>query len=115
MCRELFVDRPRSRMAAFIRSLMPTWMPPLKSMLVPVAFIFAMFPHMDSSAWAKTTTWMLMAMWIGSLLTEKIENSEWRKKLREEADRMSTKGEREAEDKMARAATTGGSTKKKKS
>jgi len=74
-----------------------------------------MFPHMDSSAWAKTTTWMLMAMWIGSLLTEKIENSEWRKKLREEADRMSTKGEREAEDKMARAATTGGSTKKKKS
>ena len=56
-----------------------------------------------------------MAMWIGSLLTEKIENSEWRKKLREEADRMSTKGEREAEDKMARAATTGGSTKKKKS
>ena len=56
-----------------------------------------------------------MAMWIGSLLTEKIEKSEWRKKLREEADRMSTKGEREAEDRKARAATTGGSTKKKKS
>jgi hypothetical protein len=58
---------------------------------------------------------MLMAMWIGSLLTEKMEDSEWRKKLREEADRMSTKGEREAEEKKARAATTGGSTTKKKS
>ena len=102
-------------MAAFIRSLMPTRMPPLKSMLMPVAITFAMFPHMDSSAWAKTATWMLMAMWIGSLLTEKMEDSEWRKKLREEADRMSTKGEREAEEKKARAATTGGSTKKKKS
>lgn len=56
---------------------------------------------------------MLMAMWIGSLLTEKMEDSEWRKKLREEADRMSTKGEREAEDKKARAVTNGGSMKKK--
>ena len=54
-----------------------------------------------------------MAMWIGSLLTEKMEDSEWRKKLREEADRMSTKGEREAEDKKARAVTNGGSMKKK--
>ena len=36
-----------------------------------------------------------MAIWVGSVLTEKMENSEWRKKLREEAEVASRKGEEE--------------------
>jgi len=99
--------------------LLPTKMPPLKTIAMPLTIIGIMFPQMNSRAWAMTAMWMLLATWIGSLVTEKVENSEWRKNLRDEADKMSRKGELEAEaekekkQKPKKEAGAKGSSKKK--
>lgn len=85
----------------------------MKTMMMPVMIIVALFPQMNTYEWASTAMWMLMAIWVGSVITEKMENSEWRKKLREEADVASRKGEEEKAKKDKEKAA-GGSTKKNK-
>ena len=83
-------------------------------MVMPCMIIAALFPRMNGYEWATTAMWMLLAIWIGSVITEKVENSEWRQKLKAEADLASTKGEREAQAKKEKAQAAGSSTKKNK-
>jgi hypothetical protein len=96
-----------------LRAYLPTKMPAAKTMMMPCMVIAALFPRMNGYEWATTALWMLLAIWVGSVITEKVENSEWRKKLAADADLASTKGEREAKAKKEKAKAAGSSKKNK--
>ena len=79
-----------------------------------------MAPNMNKSGWAWTILMMLLATWVGSLVTEKIENSEWRQQLAKDAEEAHQRIERENEAKQQKkekkeknAAPKTGSSKKK--
>jgi hypothetical protein len=97
-----------------LRDLLPFKPPAAKTMVMPCVIIASLFPRMDGYEWAKTALWMLLAIWLGSVMTEKLENSEWRKQLRADADVASRKGEEEKAKKEKDMAKVGGSSKKNK-
>mmetsp|Transcript_14394 Transcript_14394/g.37363 ORF Transcript_14394/g.37363 Transcript_14394/m.37363 type:complete len:108 (+) Transcript_14394:137-460(+) len=103
-----------------IRWLIPSKPPPLKTFMMPMMMIGAMAPNMDNSGWAYTITLILLATWVGSLITEKVENSEWRQQLRKDAEAAhKLRNERELvkteekKEKVKKPASESGSRKKK--
>jgi len=88
-----------------------------KTLLMPLMFVGFLYPQMDGASWARTACWVAGAVIVGTAVTDQIENSEWRQQLREDAEAMSQKGERDAEEeekkKSKKAAGSEGSTKKK--
>ena len=103
-----------------IRWMIPSKPPPLKTFMLPIIMVGAMAPNMNKSGWAWTILMMLLATWVGSLVTEKIENSEWRQQLAKDAEEAHQRIERENEAKQQKkekkeknAAPKTGSSKKK--
>ena len=82
-----------------LREYLPTKMPPLKTVLMPLGIVAALFPTMSAYEWGTTACWIIVAIWVGSVATEKMENSEWRRKLAEDADKASRQAELAAEQK----------------
>ena len=92
------------KIMAALREYLPTKLPPIKTLIMPLGLIAAVFPTMSAYEWGTTACWMLLAIWIGSVATEKMENSEWRKKLREDADKASRQRELAAEKAKGKSA-----------
>ena len=89
------------------RDYLPTKMPPMKTVVMPLGCVAFLFPTMSAYEWGTTVCWILLAIWLGSVVTERVENSEWRKKLAEDADKASRRGQLEAEQKKTAAKNTG--------
>ena len=84
-------------------------MPPMKTFIMPLMMIGAMAPHLDARSWSWVILCVLLATWVGQVITDKIENSEWRKQLAKDADAASRRGEEQDPQKKE-----AGSKKKKK-
>lgn len=60
-------------------------LPPLGTVLPPVLLLFATYDPENKLAFTRNVALLAVGLLVSSVLTEKLENSEWRQRLRAEA------------------------------